>query len=209
MPMITLHHLNYSRSVRVLWLLEELGLPYDLVAYRRDANFRAPPELKAVHPLGKAPVIQDGDLTLAESATILRYIDERYGDGRFAPAAGSAAEPIHDEWLQYSESSAAFPILMTLLGGRMGGLPDGLAKFTGPEVTKALDYIRDGIGEGPLLMGTDLTLADIQLSYILEIAQGAGLLQDYPTITAYLARLKERPAYAKAVEVGGPMMPVR
>ena len=161
--MLTLHHLNYSRSIRVIWLLEELGIEYDLVKYERDANFRAPPELKAIHPLGKAPVLVDGDLTLAESAPILAYIDERYGERRFSPPIDSDAAAVHDEWLQYVESSAALPIMMTSLGKRMGGLPDGLAKFTGPEVTKTLDYIGAGVGEGPYLMGEQLMLADIQM----------------------------------------------
>jgi glutathione S-transferase len=207
--MLTLHHLNYSRSIRVLWLLEELGIEYDLVKYKRDANFRAPPELKAIHPLGKAPLLVDGDLTLAESASILAYIDERYGDRRFSPPADSDAAAIHDEWLQYVESSASLPIMMTMFGKRMGGLPDGLAKFTGPEVTRTLDYIAGGIGDGPYLMGEALTLADIQMCYMLAIAESSGLLADHPTVQAYLDRLRARPAFLAATEIGGPLMPAR
>ncbi len=207
--MLTLHHLNYSRSIRVIWLLEELGIEYDLVKYERDANFRAPPELKAIHPLGKAPVLVDGDLTLAESAPILAYIDERYGERRFSPPVDSDAAAVHDEWLQYVESSAALPIMMTSLGKRMGGLPDGLAKFTGPEVTKALDYIGTGVGDGPYLMGERLMLADIQMCYILAIAESAGLLGDHPDVAAYLDRLRARPAFVAATEIGGPLMAPR
>jgi len=207
--MLTLHHLNYSRSIRVIWLLEELGIEYDLVKYERDANFRAPPELKAIHPLGKAPVLVDGDLTLAESAPILAYIDERYGERRFSPPIDSDAAAVHDEWLQYVESSAALPIMMTSLGKRMGGLPDGLAKFTGPEVTKALDYIGTGVGDGPYLMGEQLMLADIQMCYILAIAESAGLLGDHPDVAAYLDRLRARPAFVAATEIGGPLMAPR
>ncbi|RZT56022.1 glutathione S-transferase [Sphingomonas sp. BK036] len=207
--MLTLHHLNYSRSIRVIWLLEELGIEYDLVKYERDANFRAPPELKAIHPLGKAPVLVDGDLTLAESAPILAYIDERYGERRFSPPIDSDAAAVHDEWLQYVESSAALPIMMTSLGKRMGGLPDGLAKFTGPEVTKTLDYIGAGVGEGPYLMGEQLMLADIQMCYILAIAESAGLLGDHPDVAAYLDRLRARPAFVAATEIGGPLMAPR
>jgi glutathione S-transferase len=207
--MLTLHHLNYSRSIRVLWLLEELGIEYDLVKYERDANFRAPPELKAIHSLGKAPVLVDGDLTLAESASILAYIDQRYGDRQFSPTVDTDAAAVHDEWLQYVESSASLPIMMTSLGKRMGGLPEGLAKFTGPEVTKTLDYIASGVGDGPYLMGEALMLADIQMCYILAIAESAGLLADYPEIVAYLGRLKERPAFVRATEIGGPLMPAR
>jgi len=207
--MLTLHHLNYSRSIRVIWLLEELGIEYDLVKYERDANFRAPPELKAIHPLGKAPVLVDGDLTLAESAPILAYIDERYGERRFSPPIDSDAAAVHDEWLQYVESSAALPIMMTSLGKRMGGLPDGLAKFTGPEVTKTLDYIGAGVGDGPYLMGEQLMLADIQMCYILAIAESAGLLGDHPDVAAYLDRLRARPAFVAATEIGGPLMAPR
>jgi glutathione S-transferase len=197
--MLTLHHLNYSRSIRVLWLLEELGIEYDLVKYERDENFRAPSALKAIHPLGKAPVLVDDALTLAESAPILSYIDERYGD----------AGAVHDEWLQYVESSASLPIMMTSLGKRMGGLPDGLAKFTGPEVTKTLDYIGAGVGDRPYLMGEQLMLADIQMCYILAIAESAGLLKEHPDVAAYLDRLRARPAFIAATEIGGPLMPAR
>lgn len=207
--MLTLHHLNFSRSIRVIWLLEELGVEYDLVKYERDANFRAPSELKAVHPLGKAPVLVDGGLTLAESASILAYIDERHGNRRFSPPVGSDAAALHDEWLQYVESSASLPIMMTSLGKRMGGLPDGLAKFTGPEVTKTLDYIAAGVGEAPYLMGDALMLADIQMCYILAIAEGAGQLTAHPAVSAYLGRLKARPAFVAATEIGGPLMPPR
>jgi glutathione S-transferase len=207
--MLTLHHLNYSRSIRVLWLLEEIGIEYDLVKYERDANFRAPPELKAIHPLGKAPVLVDGDLTLAESASILAYIDERHGDRRFSPPADSDAAAVHDEWLQYVESSASLPIMMTSLGKRMGGLPEGLAKFTGPEVTKTLDYIGAGVGDGPYLMGEQLMLADIQMCYMLAIAESAGVLKEHPDVAAYLNRLRARPAFIAATEIGGPLMPAR
>lgn len=207
--MLTLHHLNYSRSTRVLWLLEELGIEYDLVKYERDANFRAPAALRAIHPLGKAPVLVDGDLTLAESATILSYIDRTYGEGRFAPAADTPEGAIHDEWLQYVESSAALPIMMTAIGGMMGGLPDGLAAFVKHEVKKTLDYIAARVSQGPYLMGQDLTLADIQMCYLLETAQAAGLLADQPEVTAYFERLKARPAFAAATEIGGPLSPPR
>ncbi len=207
--MLTLHHLNYSRSSRVLWLLEELGTPYELVSYERDASFRAPASLKALHPLGKAPVIQDDGLTLAESAPILSYIGRRYGGERLAPPAGTPEAAIHDEWLHYVESSAAFPVMMTVIGGMMGGLPEALGAFTRPEVKKALDYIAAGVGEGPYLMGADLTLADIQMSYLLAMAQSAGLLADAPTVAAYFARLQDRPAFQKAIAIGGPLVPSR
>ena len=205
--MITVHHLNFSRSFRVLWLMEELGLEYRLERYERDKSFRAPVSLKAIHPLGKAPVIQDGDLTIAESASILAYVNERYGDGKLAPAAGSDAAATHDEWLQYVESSAAFPIMLTLVGGMTGGLPDKLAGFAGQGTAKTLDYIAAAVAPGPYLMGEALTLADIQMCYLLAIADHAGLLDEQPAVAAYLERLKTLPSFVKALETGGPMVP--
>ncbi|WP_158915889.1 glutathione S-transferase family protein [Caulobacter sp. S45] len=205
--MITLHHLNFSRSSRVLWLLEELGLKYNLVKYERNERFRAPPELAKVHPLGKAPVIQDGDLILAESAVILNYINAKYGEGRLAPAPGTREHDLHEEWLQYVESSAAFPIMLKLIGGMTGGLTEGLDRFTGPSISKTLDYVAAGVGQGPYLLGEIFSLADIQFSYLLEMAAHGGLLAKYPALTTYLEQLKSRPAFVRAVEIGGPMTP--
>jgi glutathione S-transferase len=207
--MIILHHLNFSRSTRVLWLLEELGLDYQLVHYQRGAGFRAPESLKAVHPLGKAPVIQDGDLVLAESAIILSYINDRRGEGRFAPPVGGDARLIHDEWLQYVESSAAFPIMITLIGHMIGGLSDRMGQFAGPELNKAFDYIAAGIGDGPYLTGEAFTIADIQMAYLLDVAHGAGMLAGKSGLVAYLDRVKARPAFVRAIEIGGPMTPPR
>lgn len=205
--MITLHHLNFSRSTRVIWLLEELGLDYELKTYQRDQNFRAPPELASVHPLGKAPILVDDGLVLAESATILRYLEQKYGDGRLVPAPGTPDRAIHDEWLDYAESSAALPVMFTLLGAKTGGLPTGLAGFTGPELAKALAYIADRVRDREYLMGDRLTLADIQMSYLLAALRNAGQLGTYPAVAAYLDRLEATPGLKKAIEVGGPMSP--
>jgi len=207
--MITLHHLAFSRSLRVLWLLEELGLDYNLVSYARTEQFLAPPELGKIHPLGKSPVIVDGDLVLAESATILRYIHDQYGNGKFAPPLGTAAHAFHEEWLDYVESSAGLPIMITLLGQRTGGLNEGLTAFSTRSLSKTLDYIAAGIAKGPFVMGQQLTLADMQMSYLLAIAQSAGMLEPYPTITAYLERLKQQPGFQRALARGGPMVPAR
>jgi glutathione S-transferase len=204
--MITIHHLNFSRSTRVIWLLEELQLPYTLVKYERDANFRAPSSLKAVHPLGKAPVMVDDGFVLAESSAILTYINDQLGGGRFAPKAGTQKRFIHDEWLQYVESSAAFPIMMTLISSRLGGLSEGLQRFAEPEVTGTLGYISSALAKGPYIMGDGFTIADIQFAFPLEAARNAGLLDDYAVLRNYLARLAERPAYIKAIEIGGPMV---
>lgn len=205
--MITVHHLNFSRSTRVLWLLEELGLDYKLVTYERDASFRAPAALKAVHPLGKAPVIEDGDLKIAESSSILRHIDSRHGGGRLSPPVGSDAASVHDEWLQYGESSAGFPIMVTVIGGMLGGLPAAVEGFTKPALKTNLDYVAAAVAPGPYLMGEQFTLADIQLAYLLELAGAFGALGEHPAIDAYLDRLRARPAFVKAIQVGGPMRP--
>lgn len=205
--MITVHHLNFSRSSRVLWLLEELGLTYNIVRYERNEKLRAPPALKQVHPLGKAPVIEDGSLVLAESAVILEYINERHGGGRFAPPSGSDARPLHDEWLHYVESSAGLPIMVTLIGTMTGGLPEGFAGFAKPALANTLDYIAAGVQSGANLMGEQFTIADIQLSYMLEIANRGGMLGGYQPLIDYLNRLRARPGFIKAVEVGGPMVP--
>ncbi|MDO6415600.1 glutathione S-transferase family protein [Sphingomonas sp. BIUV-7] len=205
--MITLHHLNFSRSTRVLWLLEELGLKYELKAYERDQNFRAPAALRAVHPLGKAPILVDDDLVLAESSTILRYLEQKYGDGRLVPAPGTPERALHDEWLDFVESSAGLPIMFTLLGAKTGGLPPGLAGFTAPELAKTLSYISDRVADRPFLMGERLTLADIQMVYLLAALRNAGQLGDYPAVAAYLERLEATPGLTKAVALGGPMTP--
>jgi glutathione S-transferase len=206
--MITLHHLNFSRSSRVIWLLEELGLDYELVTYERDRNFRAPASLAEVHPLGKAPVLVDGDLVLAESGTILRYLETKYGDGRLVPAPGTPDRALHDEWLDFVESSAGLPVMMTLLGGMTGGLPAGLAGFTAPELAKTLTYITDRVAARTYLMGDGLTLADIQISYLLTALRQAGQLGEYPAVAAYLERLEQTPGLKQTLEIGGPMAPV-
>jgi glutathione S-transferase len=205
--MITVHHLNFSRSTRVLWLLEELGLKYELIAYERDQNFRAPAALAAVHPLGKAPILVDDDLVLAESGTILRYLEQKYGDGRLVPAPGTPDRAVHDEWLDFVESSAALPAMLTLLGAKTGGLSAGLASFTAPELQKALTYISDRVADRTYLMGDRLTLADIQMSYLLAALRNARQLDAFPAVAAYLGRLEDTAGLKKASEVGGPMSP--
>ena len=205
--MITLHHLAFSRSLRILWLLEELGLEYELVSYDRTPEFRAPPELAKIHPLGKSPVIVDGDLVLAESATILRYIHDRHGNGRFTPPAGTPQHALHEEWLDYVESSAGTPIMLKLLGDRMGGLSEGMTAYAKPALAKTLDYVAAGVGEKPFLMGEQPMLADMQMGYLLAVAEMAGALTDYPALAAYLDRIRQDPGMVKAVAKGGPMTP--
>jgi glutathione S-transferase len=205
--MLTLHHLATSRSSRVIWLLEALGVEYALVTHQRGPDLRAQADLAAVHPLGKAPTIVDGDLVLVESATILRYIAEHYGNGRFMPPAGSHARARHDEWLDYAESSLMMPLLTKLFGMMMGGLPPAMDLFVSGELAKSLGYIEAGVGEGPFIMGAELTLADMQLSYCLAMAEVAGLLQGYPGLVAYWQHLQAEPGFKRAIEIGGPLMP--
>lgn len=205
--MITLHHLNFSRSTRVLWLLEELGVEYELVTYERDQNLRAPASLARIHPLAKAPVISDGSLVIAESATILRYLHDRYGHGTLTPAPATDAHVIHEEWLDYVESSAALPVMITLLGKLTGGMSAGMEGFSQPELRRTLDHIAGGVARGPFLMGDRLTLADIQMSYLLAMAQWAASLDAHPALVAYFARLQSQPGFLKALARGGPMTP--
>lgn len=205
--MITLHHLSFSRSSRILWLMEELELPCELVLHERDARFKAPPALRAVHPLGKAPVIVDGDLVLAESAVILTYINDRYGEGRLAPPPGSAEHWRHEEWLHYAESTAAFPIMTMRIGVLTGGMTEALRAFVAPTLAATLDHISGRLADRSYLMGEALTLADIQMCYLIEVAERTGLIGAHPALSAYLARLKARPAFQRAQAIGGPMMP--
>jgi glutathione S-transferase len=205
--MLILHHLVTSRSSRIIWLLEALGIEYEMVTHQRGPNLRALPDLSEVHPLGKAPTIVDGDLTLVESATILRYIAERYGNSQFMPPAGTAARAKHDQWLDYAESSLMSPLMIKLMGLMGGGLPPALDDFVSKELNKALSYINDGVSKGPFLMGDELTLADLQLSYCLAMAEIGGMLQDRPAIQAYWKRLQQEPGYQRTIEIGGPLMP--
>jgi glutathione S-transferase len=205
--MLVVHHLNFSRSTRILWLLEELGLAYQIVRHERDVKFKAPPSLGAIHPLGKAPVIVDGELVLAESAVILTYINAKYGSGRFAPPVDSEAFFRHEEWLHYAESTAAFPIMTMRIGALTGGLSSAMEGFVTPTLRKTLDHISHPLRTGDYLMGGQFTLADIQMAYLLEIASQSGLLGDHPLLPNYLERLKSRPAFLKAAAAGGPMLP--
>ena len=170
--MITLHHLAFSRSTRVLWLLEELKLDYNLVTYDRAIGGPAPASLKAVHPLGKSPTIVDGDLVLTESSAILRYIDRLYGNGRFSPNTVMALAR-HDEWLDFVEGSAGLPVMMTLIGGR-GGLPAAMADFVRRDAAQTFGHIDEAVRNQAFLLGDQITLADMQMSYMLEIAGQAG-----------------------------------
>jgi glutathione S-transferase len=218
--MITVHHLNNSRSQRVLWLLEELGLPYEIQKYQRDPKtMLAPPELKAVHPLGKSPVITDGDAVVAESGAIIEYLLDRYGEGRLRPAAGTPERLRFTYWLHFAEGTAMNPLLMKLVFNRILHAPmpffakpiargianKVLSSFVDPNIRSQLDFMETELGKSEWFAGSEFSAADIQMSFPLEAAaQRAGLDASRPRLSAFLKRIHARPAYRRALERGGP-----
>jgi glutathione S-transferase len=203
--MLKVHHLNNSRSQRILWLLEELGTPYEIVHYQRMSPIPlAPPELKAVHPLGKSPVITDDGNAIAESGAIVEYVLDKYGDGRLRPALGSGDHVKYIEWMHYAEGSAMLPLLMHMYLGFLGEAAAPLRPRVDSEIANHLAYIANAIEGRQFFVGHDLTGADIQLTFVLEAAAASGLLKDYPALVEYLSRMQARPAYRRAVEKGGP-----
>ena len=217
--MIIVHHLNNSRSQRVLWLLEELGLEYEIKRYERDPKtLLAPPSLREVHPLGKSPVITDGGLTVAESGAIIEYLVDRYGNGRLAPASGTADRLRYTYWMHYAEGSAMPPLLLKLVFDRIenGPLPflvRPVAKviaqrakrsFIEPQIQRHLDYLEGEIGRYKWFAGKSFSAADIQMSFPLEAAAArGGLSATRPKLMDFLDRIHKRPAYKRALERGG------
>tara|TARA_R110002020_G_scaffold176756_28_gene369349 strand:+ start:4004 stop:4630 length:627 start_codon:yes stop_codon:yes gene_type:complete len=205
--MLTLHCLAYSRAIRVAWLLEDLETPYEIVSYDRTESFGAPDTLKKVHPLGKSPVIEDDGFVMAESSAILRYVDAMYGKGRFQPEPGTRAFFEHAEWLDYAESSAATPILMAALDKAAGKSDVPEDPKMKAQLETNLDYIAGQLSDRPCLMGDSLMLADIQMSYMLALADVAGVLESRPGLAAYWSRLQDQPGFKAATEKTGPMTP--
>ena len=203
--MLTVHHLNDSRSQRILWLLEELEAPYEIAFYQRDAATRlAPPELQAVHPLGKSPVVTEGGATIIESGAIIDYILRHHGDGRLAPATDSADYDTYVQWLHYAEGSAALPLMLKLYCGRLGEAAAPLAPRIDSEIANHLSYVEASLAGRDWLVGGEQSGADIQMSFIGEIAGAYGLRAHYPNIDAWVKRFQARPAYKRALEKGGP-----
>jgi glutathione S-transferase len=217
--MIVVHHLNNSRSQRVLWLLEELGLPYEIRRYQREASGLAPKSLQAVHPLGKSPVITDEGHTLAESGAILEYLVDRHGAGRFAPATGTPDRLRYTYWMHFAEGSAMPPLLLKLIFDRVESAPmpffvrpvaKGIAgkvknAFIQPQLERNLDFMERSLEEAPWFAGAEFTAADIQMSFPIEAAAArAGLNTSRPRLMDFLARIHARPAYGRALERGGP-----
>lgn len=203
---IVLHHLEYSRSTRVIWLLEEMGTPYEMVRHQRDPQtFRAPPGLAEVHPLSKAPtVIVDGQV-MVESGAIIEYLIERFGSETLAPA-NAKDRPAYLEWLHFAEGTMASPIIFSALAPRFGGLGPMLGGFMGAEVTKLLDHVERAVTGHDYLVGDRLSGADINVAYLLEVATASKQIGDRPNLIGYLERLRARPAYQKSIEIGGPMI---
>jgi glutathione S-transferase len=218
--MITVHHLNNSRSQRVLWLLEELGVPYEVKRYQRDAKtMLAPPALLAVHPLGKSPVIVDGPITGAESGAIIEYLIDRYGGGRLIPAPGTPERLRYTYWLHYAEGSAMPPLLLKLVFDRVANGPapwpiSAIARrisstvqnsFIAPQLKRHLDYLEAELAAHSWFAGGEFTAADVQMSFPLEAAVSrAGLNASRPRLMAFLDRIHARDAYKRALERGGP-----
>ena len=202
--MLVVHHLNDSRSQRILWLLEELGAPYEINPYARDATTRlAPPELKTVHPLGKSPVITDGDVTIAESGAIVDYIVRRYDGERRLPVPGGADYEKYNEWLHYAEGSAMLPLMLNMYVARLGEAGAPLHPRIQSEMANHLSYVDGALTGRDWLMG-EFTAADIQMSFVGEVARAFGQMETYPAIKAWVERFQARPAYQAALEKGGP-----
>jgi glutathione S-transferase len=202
--MITVHHLNESRSQRILWLLEELELPYEIKFYKRDATTNlAPPELKAVHPLGKSPVITDGERVVAESGAIVDYIVRRHGAGRLAPDPASADYDVYQEWLHYAEGSAMLPLMLLLYVMRLGEAAQPLMPRINDEIANHLGYVDGALAGRDFLLGGEFTAADVQMSFVGEVGRAFGRLADKPNLNAWVDRLHARPAYKRALERGG------
>jgi len=217
--MIIVHHLNNSRSQRVLWLLEELAVDYDVKRYQRDAKtMLAPAELRKVHPLGKSPVISDGDLTLAESGAIIEYLADRYGNGRLAPPAGTSGRLRYSYWIHFAEGTAMPPLLLKLVFDRIEKAPAPFfvrpiaraianrakSTFVQPNIDRNLDYMEAELGKSNWFAGNEFSAADVQMSFPLEAAAARGGLDSRrPRLMAFLERIHARPAYRRALERGG------
>jgi glutathione S-transferase len=203
--MLVVHHLNDSRSQRVLWLLEEMELPYQVQRYQRDAVTRlAPPELKAVHPLGKSPVLVDGARTVIESGAIVDYLIRRHGQGRLQPAPESPLYDDYQQWLHFAEGSAMLPLLLKLYVSRLGEAGAPLWPRIESETANHLGYIDRSLQGRDWLVGSELSGADIQMSFVGEVAGARGNRERYPQVEAWVKRFQQRPAYRRALERGGP-----
>ena len=205
--MIEVHHLNNSRSQRVLWLLEELALPYELVKYQRDATTNLAPEsLRKIHPLGKSPVVRDGDLVLIESGAILEYVVRKYGKGRLAPAESSPDWPRYLQLMHYAEGSAMLPVMLKLYLSRLGDAAAPLAPRVTSEIENHFGWLDGLLAHGEFFVGKELSAADVNLSFPIQAARLLHGLDKFPNLAGFLERMHARPAYKRALERGGPYL---
>jgi glutathione S-transferase len=217
--MITVHHLENSRSQRILWLLEELGVDYEIKSYKRDRETSlAPPDLEKLHPLGKAPIVTDDDITLAESGAIIEYLVDKFDDGTLRPENGTAAGRSYTYWLHYAEGSFAPLMMMSLVMSRIEAAPvpfflkavtKGIAAkvrqgYLDPTIAKNLAMMEDSLSASAWLCGDSLSAADIQMSFAVEAAEARVGTDGFPGIAGFLERMRARPAYRAAIEKGGP-----
>jgi glutathione S-transferase len=204
-PLIKVHHLNNSRSQRVLWLLEEIGLDYEVIRYQRDAKtMLAPSSLRRIHPLGKSPIIEDGSLRLAETGAIVDYLVDRYGKA-LAPAQGDEACWRHRYWLHYAEGSLMPPLLLKLVVNRLGLFGWAARRYVDGQIKLHLDYLEQELDNRPWFAWDAFSAADIMMSFPLEAASSrGGLNAARPNLWSFLARIHARPAYQRALSRGGP-----
>jgi len=215
--MLTIHHLDNSRSQRVLWLLEELELPYEVKRYTRQPDLQAPPELRAVHPLGTSPVLAEGDLVLAETGAIVTYILQTHGRGRLQPAQGSPDGWRYQHFLHYAEGSAMPPLFLKLVLGLIparapvlmrpvlkGAMAAVDAKLTRPRLDRHFDYWEEALSRTGWFAGPDFSAADVMMSFPVEAAVARVGVGPRSRIPDFLSRIHARPAYGRAIERGGP-----
>jgi glutathione S-transferase len=203
--MIRVHHLNNSRSQRVLWLLEELSAPYEIVPYQRDRQtMLAPPELRAIHPLGKSPVIEADGLVIAETGAIVEHLARRHGGAAWAAPTDAAARVRHSYWMHFAEGSAMTPLLLKLYLSRLGEAAAPLSARVDKQIEAMLAYL-EGELTAPFFMGEEIAAPDVMMSFPLEAAAARGGLDSaFPRLSGWLERIHARPAYQRALERGGP-----
>jgi glutathione S-transferase len=202
---IEVHHLNNSRSQRILWALEELELPYEIVKYQRDPQTNLAPEsLKKIHPLGKSPVIKDGDVVVIESGAILEYLVRKYGKGRLAPPEDSRDFIRYLQFLHYAEGSAMLPVMLKLYASRLGEAGAPLAPRIASEIENHMGYLDGELAGRSWFVGEELTAADIQLSFVIQATRLLYGLDPFPNLAGFLDRVYTRPAYRRSLERGGP-----
>jgi glutathione S-transferase len=203
--MLEVHHLNNSRSQRILWLLEELGVPYEIKAYQRDAaTMLAPEALKQIHPLGKSPVIRDGDQMVNESGAIIEYIVRKYGKGKLAPAESSPDWPRYLVFMHYAEGSAMLPLMLLLYTGRLGEAGAPLRPRITSEIEGHFGWLDSQLAGREWFVGSSLSAADIQLSFAIQACNRMYGIDKFPNLKGFLDRIHARPAYKRALERGGP-----